>query len=245
MYASVYFIYFTKLIGLRLCFVFLSFQRIQALIQPPQSEESTKRSKKPEKEARKPGRAVNHDNCDSCGEGGDLLCCDRCPCAFHLSCWWVSALSVRSSCMITALSCDQPTSTYIDFESLEGGSVARSFNTTSWRSQFYRAQYKFLLIKFQGCFLCTVAVFDFMLNWMFYSRWRAFLSCLFNYCLAVSLSRSWDFLFGSILDRECLKLVIITWRFNKRVLIKVNFFHIRESKLSVVYSALLSWNMNN
>lgn len=62
-------------------------QRIQALIQPPQSEESGKRVKKVDKEARKQGRSVNNDNCDSCGEGGDLLCCDRCPCAFHLTCW--------------------------------------------------------------------------------------------------------------------------------------------------------------
>ncbi|KXJ27549.1 PHD finger protein 12 [Exaiptasia diaphana] len=60
--------------------------KIQALIQPPQSEVTVKRTKKSDKEARKVGRAVNHDNCDSCGEGGDLLCCDRCPCAFHLSC---------------------------------------------------------------------------------------------------------------------------------------------------------------
>lgn len=64
-------------------------QRIQALIQPPQSEESGKRVKKVDKEARKQGRSVNNDNCDSCGEGGDLLCCDRCPCAFHLTCWQV------------------------------------------------------------------------------------------------------------------------------------------------------------
>lgn len=62
-------------------------QRIQALIQPPQSEESGKKVKKGDKEARKQGRSVNNDNCDSCGEGGDLLCCDRCPCAFHLTCW--------------------------------------------------------------------------------------------------------------------------------------------------------------
>lgn len=68
-------------------FICILLQKIQALIQPPQSEIPVKRTKKSDKEARKVGRTINHDNCDSCGEGGDLLCCDRCPCAFHLSCW--------------------------------------------------------------------------------------------------------------------------------------------------------------
>ncbi|XP_061461509.1 PHD finger protein 12 isoform X2 [Rhineura floridana] len=35
---------------------------------------------------RRSGRATNHDSCDSCKEGGDLLCCDHCPAAFHLQC---------------------------------------------------------------------------------------------------------------------------------------------------------------
>lgn len=31
-------------------------------------------------------RSVNHKYCDSCGESGDLMCCDQCPASFHLEC---------------------------------------------------------------------------------------------------------------------------------------------------------------
>lgn len=59
---------------------------IQKLIAPPVSDDATKRQRCEPKEYKKHGKAINHDYCDSCQEGGDLVCCDRCPVSFHLQC---------------------------------------------------------------------------------------------------------------------------------------------------------------
>ncbi|XP_062533165.1 LOW QUALITY PROTEIN: PHD finger protein 12-like [Armigeres subalbatus] len=60
---------------------------IQALIKPPDSGEQKSICKKGHHPYyRKPGRGHNNDTCDACGEGGDLICCDRCPSSFHLGC---------------------------------------------------------------------------------------------------------------------------------------------------------------
>lgn len=60
---------------------------IQALIKPPDSGEPKAICKKAHHPYyRKPGRGHNNDVCDACEEGGDLICCDRCPSSFHLGC---------------------------------------------------------------------------------------------------------------------------------------------------------------
>ncbi|CAG4933882.1 unnamed protein product [Colias eurytheme] len=61
---------------------------IRALIKPPDEEVTTQKTKKPQHPYyKRPGKGHNHDSCDACGEGGDLICCDRCPASFHLGCY--------------------------------------------------------------------------------------------------------------------------------------------------------------
>ncbi|XP_059222604.1 PHD finger protein 12 isoform X1 [Stomoxys calcitrans] len=63
--------------------------QIQNLIKPPPTEDE-KLGVRPTATKhpyyKRPGRGHNHDLCDACEEGGDLLCCDRCPSSFHLQC---------------------------------------------------------------------------------------------------------------------------------------------------------------
>ena len=59
---------------------------IQALIAPPGEEKRKREGLELHPYFKRPGKGHNNDKCDSCGEGGDLLCCDRCPASFHLGC---------------------------------------------------------------------------------------------------------------------------------------------------------------
>ncbi|XP_059622139.1 PHD finger protein 12 [Phlebotomus argentipes] len=59
---------------------------IQELIKPPDEEGAKSCKKTQHPYYKRPGRGHNHDSCDACREGGNLICCDRCPSSFHLGC---------------------------------------------------------------------------------------------------------------------------------------------------------------
>ncbi|XP_011633116.1 PHD finger protein 12 isoform X2 [Pogonomyrmex barbatus] len=65
--------------------------QIQALIAPPISDDSKAKAKKEKEEKKHPyfkrrGRGHNRDFCDACKDGGELICCDKCPASYHLQC---------------------------------------------------------------------------------------------------------------------------------------------------------------
>ena len=71
----------------------ISPQKVRALVAPPQPSSGTKprnkKSKPPVAAAvmQRHGSFENNPYCNACGDGGNLLCCDRCPSSFHFFCW--------------------------------------------------------------------------------------------------------------------------------------------------------------
>lgn len=62
-------------------------EEMMALFTPPGRETKSKLKKfELHPYYKRPGKGHNHDCCDACGEGGELLCCDDCPASFHFSC---------------------------------------------------------------------------------------------------------------------------------------------------------------
>ncbi|XP_066148916.1 PHD finger protein 12 [Euwallacea fornicatus] len=61
-------------------------EQIQSLIAPPGNEKKEKEKKPEHPYFKRPGKGHNHDFCDACEEGGDLICCDKCPSSFHWGC---------------------------------------------------------------------------------------------------------------------------------------------------------------
>ena len=62
--------------------------QMQKLFEPPGKSLPSKVEQESTSELhpyfKRPGKGHNHDCCDSCFEGGALICCDSCPSSFHL-----------------------------------------------------------------------------------------------------------------------------------------------------------------
>jgi len=33
-----------------------------------------------------PSKVINHDYCDACFGGGEIICCNKCPRSYHINC---------------------------------------------------------------------------------------------------------------------------------------------------------------
>ena len=91
LFSSLHLTYSQNLLILNLKFICVRMQKIQALIAPPENDETSKPGKKREgldlhPYYKRPGKGHNRDCCDACSEGGNLICCDKCPASFHLAC---------------------------------------------------------------------------------------------------------------------------------------------------------------
>ena len=58
-------------------------EQIQKVFEPPGKSRCLSEEQELHPYFKRPGKGHNNDNCDSCKEGGDLICCDSCPASFH------------------------------------------------------------------------------------------------------------------------------------------------------------------
>lgn len=56
------------------------------LIAEPSSNSVNNKKKIEVDNLKHPGKVINHDYCDECSGGGEIICCDKCPKSYHLNC---------------------------------------------------------------------------------------------------------------------------------------------------------------